>query len=296
MLNFDTEFSPEYGKTEIISPLIRRITAQNPSPYTFKGTGTYIIGHGTVAIIDPGPKLNSHIQALKTALKGETVSHILITHNHKDHSPAAKELADYFKTKTYGFNIARQQYSGHGAEEGLDRDFIPDNIIVDGDQIINEGWSIDVIHTPGHLSNHLCFALRDEKALFTGDHIMGWSSTVILPPDGNMQDYLNSLKKLLLRDDEIYYPTHGKPIKNPTDYVENLLKHRLNREQDIINAIKSGSNHINQMIKTIYPELPLYLHDAASKTLLAHLIRLTEAKEITCNETPSLRSFYNEKS
>lgn len=290
------EFSPPYGEIEDISPLIRRITAPNPAPYTYKGTGTYIIGHGTLAIIDPGPVIPSHLDALKSSLEGETVSHILVTHNHKDHSPAARPVADHFGCEIYGFDVGDQQHSDVIAEEGIDKDFKPDVILNDGEFIEGRDWTIEAVHTPGHLSNHLCFALEQEKALFSGDHIMGWSTTIVSPPDGNMTDYLNSLEKLIARDDEIYYPTHGTYIENPRRFVSNILKHRLVREKTITKAINAGLDDIPKMIKKIYPALPAKIYIAAECTVLAHLIRLIELGEVGCEGDPSENSTYFIKS
>ncbi|MBL4603006.1 MAG: MBL fold metallo-hydrolase [Emcibacteraceae bacterium] len=289
------DFSPLYGEIETISPLIRRITANNPAPYTFKGTGTYIIGHGNVAVIDPGPNLPEHIEAILKALNGETISHILVTHNHKDHSPAAMPLSIKCGAKIYAFNVSDQQHSETLPEEGIDKDFKPDVIINDGDVIKGENWTVEAVHTPGHLSNHICFALREEKALFTGDHIMGWSTTIISPPDGNMQDYMDSLQKLIMRDDEIYYPTHGWPIEKPTKFVSNILKHRLVREKTIVKEIKAGHQSIPKIIKKLYPKLPANLYIAAERTVLAHLIRLIDISEVECGETPTENSTYKMK-
>ena len=290
-----TDFSPPYGKIEDISPHIRRITANNPAPYTYKGTGTYIIGHGTVAIIDPGPILSSHIDAIKISLNDEKVSHVLVTHNHKDHSPASRIIADHFGCGIYAFDIGDQQFSSELSEEGIDKDFKPDILMKDGDVVKGDNWTIEAVHTPGHLSNHLCFALREEKALFTGDHIMGWSTTIVSPPDGNMQDYMDSLEKLIARDDEIYYPTHGTYIKNPKRFVRNILKHRIVREKTILKAVNGGIDQIPQMISKIYPKLAPNLHIAAERTILAHLIRLINAGEIKCEGEPTVKSNYSIK-
>lgn len=286
------DFSPPYGETEDISPLIRRITAPNPAPYTFKGTGTYIVGHGTVAIIDPGPTIPSHLEAIKSSLAGETVSHILITHNHKDHSPAARPLGDYFGCEIYGYDVGDQQHSDAITEEGIDKDFKPDVLINDGDIIKGDNWTIEAVHTPGHLSNHLCFALQEESALFTGDHIMGWSTTIVSPPDGNMTDYLASLEKLIAREDEIYYPTHGTYIEKPRRFVSNILKHRLVRERTIVKAVSAGLNDIPQILAKIYPKLPENLHIAAERTILAHLIRLVALGEVDCEGPPTEKTIY----
>tara|TARA_R110002096_G_scaffold435828_1_gene663718 strand:- start:24608 stop:25486 length:879 start_codon:yes stop_codon:yes gene_type:complete len=287
------DFSPPYGEIEVISPLIRRITAPNPAPYTFKGTGTYIIGHGDVAVIDPGPHIQDHIDAIMAGLNGESITHILVTHNHQDHSPGARPLAAICGAKIYAFDVGNQLYSAPDAEEGLDKDFCPDVILRNGDEILGGDWTIEVVHTPGHLSNHICFGLREEKALFTGDHVMGWSTTIISPPDGNMQDYLDSLKMMLGRDDEIYYPTHGLPIENPLSFVKQLLGHRLRRDKEIIRALEECTLSIEELVGKIYPGLDQKLHLAASRTLFAHLIRLAALGEINSDSVPSETSLYS---
>lgn len=276
------EFSPPYGEIEVISPLIRRITANNPAPYTFKGTGTYIIGHGNVAVIDPGPDMPDHINAIMSSLPGEEISHILVTHNHKDHSPGARLLALLSGAEIYAFDVGRQKYSKPDLEEGLDKDFKPDVILFDGDIIEGGNWTIEAVHTPGHLSNHLCFSLREEKALFTGDHVMGWSTTIVSPPDGNMQDYLNSLEKMMTRDDEIYYPTHGLPIEEPMKFIRQLLGHRLRRDKEILRAIEGGAHTIESVVGKVYPKIEKRLHLAASRTIFAHLIRLVDLDQVDC--------------
>lgn len=280
-----SEFSPPYGEIENISHNIRRITAPNPAPYTFKGTGTYIIGQNEVCVIDPGPNIPSHIDAIMTSLSDEKITNILITHNHMDHSPGAKSLSEKSGAKIYGFDVSDQQYTDVEVEEGLDKNYQPDIILHDGDIIENSNWKIEVIHTPGHLSNHLCFAYLDEKALFTGDHIMGWSTTIISPPDGNMSDYLASLEKLRIRDEKTYYPTHGEPIKNPIQFVTQLIGHRLRRDKEIIRAIGNGAHSIDGIIELVYADLDPKLNLAASRTIYAHLIRLVELEELTYKGT-----------
>ncbi|MDC1429214.1 MBL fold metallo-hydrolase, partial [Emcibacteraceae bacterium] len=261
------DFSPPYGEIEEISPLIRRITAPNPSLYTFKGTGTYIIGRGDVAVIDPGPNMSTHHDAIITKLGDEKITHILVTHNHKDHSPCARPLASSSGAKIYAFDVGNQLYSAEEVEEGLDKDFFPDVILKNNDEIKSNNWTIDVVHTPGHLSNHICFGLREEKALFTGDHVMGWSTTLISPPDGSMQDYYNSLNMMMTRDDKIYYPTHGLPIENPLSFIKNTLEHRLSRDQEIMHALEGQRYSIKDLVGIVYPDLNKNLHDAARRTI-----------------------------
>ncbi|MCC3862446.1 MBL fold metallo-hydrolase [Pseudemcibacter aquimaris] len=277
---------------EIISPNIRRITANNPMPFTFKGTGTYIIGYGEVAVIDPGPALEDHIDAILSELGSEKISHILVTHNHMDHSPGAKLLSEKTGAKIFGPDTSDQQYSNEKIEEGIDKSFKADVIINDGMIIQGSNWTIEAIHTPGHLSNHYCFAYNQEKALFTGDHVMGWSTTIVSPPDGNMQDYMNSLEMLLGRDDKIYYPTHGWPIEKPHQFVKQLYGHRLRREKEIIRAIEDDANTIKDIVLKIYVTIDERLYPAAARTIYAHLIRLVGLEQVICDGEPSEDTHY----
>lgn len=293
MPKFNKDFSPEYGKTTEVSPLVRRLVAHNPSPFTFYGTGTYIIGTDKVAIIDPGPAISSHIHALENFLEQVEISHILITHNHVDHSPAAHPLKLITGAEIHAFDVSGQSECDNHTEEGRDQDFRPDHILQDGDVIEGPDWTLDVIHTPGHLGNHLCFGLREEQALFTGDHVMGWSTTVVSQPDGDMKDYLDSLNKLLTRDDRIYYPTHGGPIENPKPYVRDLIKHRHDRESQIIEAIAKGTHHIPEMVEMIYSDIPSYLHPAAASSVLSHLIHMVSTGRVKCEGKTKKDSFFS---
>jgi glyoxylase-like metal-dependent hydrolase (beta-lactamase superfamily II) len=269
----DRTYDPAYETSVEISPLIRRVLARNPNAFTFHGTGTYIVGRGKVAVIDPGPLIDEHVNALMQALKGETVTHILITHTHNDHSPAAAPLKAATGAQTYGFGPhgAGKKSEGIDVEEGGDMAFRPDVTVKDGDVIKGDGWTFDCIFTPGHTSNHMCFALREEKALFSGDHVMGWSTTVIAPPDGDMAQYLASLDKLTKRDDQVYYPTHGNPVKKPQALVSKLIEHRHARERQITVCLKDGVGRIPDMVKIIYSEIDKKLHPAAAMSVLAHL-------------------------
>ncbi len=282
MLEFNKNFSPEYGEITQVSPLIRRLVAPNPSPFTFHGTGTYIVGIEKVVIIDPGPAIASHIHGLEKFLETLEISHILVTHNHVDHSPAAHPLKLATGAEIYAFDTGDQADVDNHAEEGRDQNFAPDHILHDGDVIEGDGWTLDVVHTPGHLSNHLCFGLREERALFTGDHVMGWSTSVVSQPDGDMKDYLASLEKLLDRDDKTYYPTHGAPIENPKPFVKALIAHRHDRERQILEAIKAGNTNIPQMVTAIYSDIPTYLHPAAASSVLSHLIHMADNGQVTC--------------
>jgi len=260
-----------------LSPLVSRVLANNPGPFTFKGTGVYIVGHTDVAVIDPGPLVPEHLEALKRALDGKHVTHILVTHTHTDHSPAAQPLKEWTGAKTYAFGphgVGKAE-DGVKVEEGGDMAFVPDIRVKDGDLIKATDFTIECVYTPGHTSNHMCFGLREEDALFTGDHIMGWSTTVVTPPDGDMAQYMASVRKLLARDDKILYPTHGAPVIDPRPFLEAYLEHRLDRERQIISCIKDGLVTIPEMVAHMYAAVDKRLHPAASRSVLAHLIQLT---------------------
>ena len=211
---FRRELEFSYGASDQIAPGIRRVIAENPSPFTLYGTGTYILGTGNVAVIDPGPADPAHIQALLKAVEGETISHILVTHTHMDHSPGCRILKEHCDAPTYAYGPhgAGKIEEGVPVEEGGDMEFEPDELVRDGDIIEGGDWSVECVYTPGHTSNHMCFQLREQKALFTGDHVMGWSTSIISPPDGDMAQYMASLDLLLTRDDAVYWPTHGAAI------------------------------------------------------------------------------------
>jgi glyoxylase-like metal-dependent hydrolase (beta-lactamase superfamily II) len=271
MLN-DRNFECRYGVAEQVSPLIRRVVAENPGPFTFLGTGTYIVGRGKVAVIDPGPDQSEHVAALLKALAGETVSHILVTHTHIDHSPAAAALKAATGAPCLGFGP-------HGAigdtgEAGADLAFRPDIRLVDGDVVLGEGWSLAALHTPGHASNHLCFALAEEQALFSGDQVMGWSTTVISPPDGDMAAYMISLDRLKRRADKIYWPTHGGPIRAPQVHVSELIAHRQARRQAIVDALAEKALSPAEIVTRVYFGLDPRLVEAAAESVRAHLIEL----------------------
>jgi glyoxylase-like metal-dependent hydrolase (beta-lactamase superfamily II) len=281
----------DYGRVDRLSPLVRRVIARNPSPFTFHGTGTYIIGQGAVAVIDPGPDLPEHVEAILKAIPGETVSHILITHTHADHSPAAAALQAATGAQTYGFG-PHPRVDIDDAEAGADHAFTPDQRLSDGDVVSGPTWSLQAIHTPGHLPNHLCFSLPGEQALFTGDHVMGWSTTVIVPPNGHMATYLNSLRLLLDRDDLIYYPTHGAPIANPRAFVRALIGHRLARERNIRSCLENGLDDIGAIVAALYKNVPRHLHAAAAQSVLAHLIHLQEQGIVEARQQQDEKNAY----
>ena len=281
---FRRELDFAYGIVEQVAPMIRRVIARNPSPFTFHGTGTYIIGQGDVAVIDPGPDLAEHVDAILNAISGETISHILVTHTHRDHSPACKLLKQICDAPSYAFGPhgAGRADDAAPVEEGGDLDFSPDITVADGNVIQGQGWSMECVHTPGHTSNHLCFQLRESRTLFSGDHVMGWSTSVIVPPDGDMGQYLSSLEKLLERDDEIYWPTHGPAVNDPKTLVRAFIEHRRERERQILNCLRSGIETIFEMVPKMYPDLPERMYPAAARSTLAALIHLQQLGQVQC--------------
>jgi glyoxylase-like metal-dependent hydrolase (beta-lactamase superfamily II) len=292
---FRHESRVEYGVARTLSPLIRRVVARNPSPFTYHGTGTYVIGRGEVALVDPGPAIAEHVDALLAALDGERVSHQLITHTHLDHSPAAKLVAERTGARTFGFGPhAEGRYErGTTVEAGADLAFSPDVRVAHGHVIEGDGWSVEAVHTPGHCSNHLCFGLREERALLTGDHVMGWSTSVISPPDGDMGAYLGSLALLLDRDDRVYLPTHGPAIDDPKPFVRSFIAHRHERERQILDCLERGIVRIPDMVPIMYAGLHAALHGAAARSVLAHILHMLERGTVRCDdEQPSLAARY----
>jgi glyoxylase-like metal-dependent hydrolase (beta-lactamase superfamily II) len=290
---FRRDFAFEYGRLEPVAPGIRRIIARNPGPFTFRGTGTYVIGEGEVAVIDPGPDLPEHIEALLMDLAGEIITHILVTHTHRDHSPAASAVKEASGAPTYGFGPHAGGKRGEaGVEEGGDWDFTPDIVVKDGDEIAGDGWRFEAVHTPGHTSNHLCFALPDSGILFSGDHVMGWSTSVIAPPDGDMAAYMNSLEKLLQRRDAVYWPTHGPAITEPQDHVRAFVAHRREREAGIVDCLQAGLGRIDQMVERLYIGLDPSLRRAAGRSVLAHLVDLIGRDVVNCDGPTTTEGHY----
>jgi glyoxylase-like metal-dependent hydrolase (beta-lactamase superfamily II) len=274
---FRKEMHVEYGRLESLSPLIRRVVARNPSPFTFKGTGTFVVGHGKVAVIDPGPDLAEHVDALLGELDGETVDKILVTHTHLDHSPAAAAVKRRTGAPVFAYGPhGTPPSAGPGSEAGADFAFAPDRQLRAGDTVEGPGWHLSAIHTPGHTSNHLCFALQEERVLFTGDHVMGWSTSVITPPDGDMRDYRRSLNDLLERDDALYWPAHGPAIPDPKAYVASFIAHRAEREAAIVERLRQGDETTEEMVAAIYRGLDPRLVRAAGRSVLAHLLELID--------------------
>ena len=291
---FVTLSEPRYGTAVQVSPLVRRVIANNPSKYTYLGTGTYIVGNGDVAVIDPGPILDDHRTALAAALEGERVRAILVTHCHSDHSPLAAWLRDETGAPTIAFgphgSVESDPDDEVGAdvedevtlEEATDTEFDPDVRVNDGEvAAMGTGWTMRAVYTPGHTSNHMCYALEEEHALFTGDHVMGWSTTVVSPPDGDMRDYIESLRRVMARNDASLWPTHGAPVTSPRPFLEAFLEHRLEREAQVLAAVRSGRSDIEGMVKQMYADVREELHKAAGRSVLSHLIKLVDEGKVT---------------
>lgn len=294
MIPFVREIEFEYGRCDQVSPLIRRVIADNPGPFTYTGTGAYIVGRGTVAVIDPGPDLDGHLQALLAALEGETVSHILVTHHHSDHSPLARPLQAATGAPIHGRRAPHLPALAEGPalEAGHDGDFRPDFEIEDGAVFAGPGWTLEALATPGHTSNHVCFALKEENALFSGDHIMGWSTTVITPPDGDMGDYFASLDKVKARNFDTLWPTHGSPVRDVATFVQAYADHRRAREAQVLAALREGFTTIKAMVPSLYAAVDPRLHPAAAMSVLAHMLLLVKDGRVVCEGEPGLDSEY----
>jgi len=286
----DLDFA--YGRADKASPLIRRVIAQNPGPFTFLGTGVYIVGKGDVAVIDPGPPIDAHFAALKVALTGERVTHVFTTHTHLDHSPLAHPLGQWAGCKVYGLPDPSGSMPHASLEEDGQEGFMPDVLVKDGDTFSGSGWTLEAITTPGHMSNHVCYALKEENALFSGDHIMGWSTTVISPPDGNMGDYYSSLAKIRARNFNTLWPTHGPPVRDVNPFIDAYVAHRRAREEAIIARLKAGDTLIPDMVKVIYKDVDARLHAPAAHSVLAHMIHLVEAGRATADGPFTLATQY----
>lgn len=291
---FRRELEFTYRQIEQVAPGIRRLVAENPSPFTLHGTGTYIIGEGEVAIIDPGPRDPAHIDALFDGLGDEVITHVLVTHTHMDHSPGCELVRERCPAKTYAFGPhgAGKLADGVQVEEGGDMAFAPDVLVKDGDLIEGKGFTIECVYTPGHTSNHLCFQYVEQQALFTGDHVMGWSTSIISPPDGDMGAYLGSLEKLLERNDRVYWPTHGPCIDEPKAFVQKFIEHRLEREAQIKAALGRGLTTIERMVPEMYEGLPEFMYPAAARSVWAAIEHLLNKGEVVTDGAVTLDATY----
>jgi glyoxylase-like metal-dependent hydrolase (beta-lactamase superfamily II) len=261
-----------YARLEQLEPAIGRLLAHNPSAFTYYGTQTYLVGERELAVIDPGPDLPEHLDALEQAIAGRPVAAIMCTHTHRDHSPAARPLAERTGAPIVGCAPLSLETVGPRADASFDGDYVPDRVLADGESIEIDGAALTAVATPGHTSNHLCFAFGD--ALFTGDHVMGWSTTVVVPPDGDMAAYMASLDKLRQRDDRIYYPAHGPAVTNPQRYVRHLVGHRMQREKQILDLVREKPRPVPDIVANAYPGLDPRLAAAAGGSVLAHLVDL----------------------
>ena len=271
-----------YAILEQLEPGIARVLAPNPSAFTYTGTQTYLVGDAEVAVIDPGPAISGHLEALIAAIGGRPVAAIMCTHTHRDHSPAARPLADATGAPVIGCAPLVLDDAGPRADAAFDRDYAPDRVLADGDAIEVDGRRLSAVATPGHTSNHLCFADEAVGALFTGDHVMGWSTTVVFPPDGDMAAYMASLDKLQQRSDRIYYPAHGPAVTNPRQHVRDFIGHRKQRERQIVTLLERGERSIPEIVAAAYPGLDPRLVTAAGGSVLAHL-RDLEARGLVIN-------------
>ena len=273
-MNFPTRPWPT-GTAEQLEPLVRRVLAANPSPFTYTGTQSYIVGAGSdVAVIDPGPDEADHIAALLAAIGDAKVSAIVCTHTHRDHSPAAGPLAAITGAPVIGCAALTLADEGPRSDAPFDQTYRPDRVLADGESISGDGWALTAVATPGHTSNHLCFVLEGTGALFTGDHVMGWSTSVVAPPDGDMAAYMASLQKLQDREDRIYYPAHGPAVEKPRQLVRGMMGHRRQRERQILKLVEAGTGLIADMVPLMYKGVDTGLHPAAARSVLAHLIDL----------------------
>ena len=296
-LEFDTGFEPAHGSFVSVAPDILRVTAPNASAFTFHGTNSYIVGHDTLAVIDPGPDDERHLKTLLDAIAGRPVSHIFVSHTHRDHSPLARRL----KAATGALVLAegphrpaRELAIGevNALDESNDTDFMPDIALPDNAVVDGDGWSIRAVHTPGHAANHAAFSLENTGILFSADHVMAWSTSIVAPPDGAMADYMASLERLLERDDRLLLPGHGGPVTQPKAFMRGLKAHRKMRERAIIERLQQGDRTIGDMVRVIYRETDPRLHGAAGLSILAHLEDLVSRGLATTRGAPAIDGIY----
>ncbi|HEY5796032.1 MAG TPA: MBL fold metallo-hydrolase [Bosea sp. (in: a-proteobacteria)] len=297
-IEFDRSATTPPGEVARLSPLVRRVIAGNGGPMTFTGTCSYIVGQGTVAIIDPGPDDAAHVARLLAAIAGETISHIVVTHTHRDHSPAVPALKAATGAIVVGcgpHRAARELAEGelNRLDAAADRDYAPDLEMRDGDAVTGPGWSLAAVETPGHTANHLALTLAEEDTLFSGDHVMAWSTSIVAPPDGSMAAYMASIEKLRGMEHGLYRPGHGGPVTEPQRFLRGLVQHRRQREAAILNRLRAGDERIAEMVPPIYQGLPPALHGAAALSVLAQLEDLVLRGVVNCDEPlPSLTSRY----
>ena len=285
------------GQAAKVAPGVRALVANNPGPFTFKGTVSYVIGRGKVAILDPGPDDDAHIAALLDAVGGETVTHIFVTHTHRDHSPAVPKIKAATGATVYAEGPHRPARPLHVGEAGrldasADMDFRPDVALADGDVVTGDGWTIEALTTPGHTANHMAYAFKEADLIFSGDHVMAWSTSIVAPPDGAMSDYMASLTKLARRSEPIYLPGHGGPVREAPRFVQSYIRHRHGREASILRRLEKGAADIPTLVRAIYIGLDPRLSGAASLSLLAHLEDLVARGLVATEGTPAMGSTY----
>lgn len=296
MIPFVRDFEFQYGRYDQLTPLIGRVIAKNPGPFTFTGTGTYIVGSSSpgsgVAVIDPGPDDNDHLTALLSSVHDRQVTHILVTHTHRDHSPLAHPFAEATGAAIYAARPPEHfsHLSGNIDEE--DEILFRPSVLKDGDVLIGDGWTLEAVFTPGHASNHMAFSLIEENALFCGDHVMGWSTTVVAPPDGDMSDYMASLEKVVARRYAALWPTHGAPITDPGRFLDAYRDHRIEREAQILKLLGNEAIAIPDIVARLYAQLAQTLWPAAGLSVQAHLIKLVREGRVVADPTSTLDATY----
>lgn len=283
-----------------VVPGVRRVMANNPGPFTFKGTLSYIIGRGKVAIVDPGPDDPAHVAALLDAVRGETVTHIFVTHTHRDHSPAVPAVKHATGATVYAEGIHRAARPLHIGEHNPldssgDRDFVPDVYLKDGEVVEGDGWAVEAVTTPGHTANHMAFALKGENSLFAGDHVMGWATSIVAPPDGAMSDYMASLRKLAARPEQLYFPGHGPVVSEATRFVNYLILHRKAREDSILYRLGKGETDIPTIVRAIYIGIDPRLTGAAGLSVLAHMEDLVARGVVETDGIPAVDGVFRLK-
>jgi glyoxylase-like metal-dependent hydrolase (beta-lactamase superfamily II) len=296
-LAFDTAFEPRHGKSVTVADDVHRITVNNPGPFTFHGTNSYIVGKRSLAVIDPGPEDEAHLAALVKAIDGRPVSHIFVSHTHRDHSPLARPLAALTGATIVAEGPHRPARPLHIGEvnpldASADHGFSPDVLAADGDVVEGDGWALRTVLTPGHTANHAAFALEGTGLLFSADHVMAWATSIVAPPDGAMSDYMASLDRLLERDDRMLLPGHGGPVTRPATFMRGLKAHRRMRERAILDRMGKGDRTISDMVKAIYRDTDPRLYGAAALSVLAHLEDLVSRGVAVTDGDPALSGIY----
>jgi glyoxylase-like metal-dependent hydrolase (beta-lactamase superfamily II) len=295
MIPFNRSFSFEYGHAHRLSPLVQRVVARNPGRFTWTGTGTMLVGDAhDVAVIDPGPDCEDHLAALEAAIGGRRLTHVLVTHNHLDHSGVSRRLADMFDAPLCGRRgVSVPNDTGAArVEAGDDEDFAPDIEVHDGWQASGESWTLTAVHTPGHTAEHFCYSLEEERTLFCGDHVMAWSTSVVTPPDGHMGSYIDSLTRVRDMDFTRLIPTHGPHLDNPRAFIDAYIGHRLRRRDEIVTQLQRGTHTVRGLVDRLYHEIVPALRPAAALSVWAHLIQLVEEGVAIADPPASLSSRY----